>query len=99
MCAANTTRLPIAHLCLSSHHAPCDAPRILLSLVPVSSAVILHEDKKYYPDAEEVYGEDVEALVQEEDAQPLSEPIIAPIKVKHFALGEKQLPETVYEKE
>jgi len=29
-------------------------------------SIILHEDKKYYPDAEEVYG-DAEALVQLED--------------------------------
>jgi len=38
--------------------------------------VILHEDKQYYPTAEQVYGKDVEAMVEEEDAQPLSEPII-----------------------
>ncbi|KAJ2746924.1 hypothetical protein GGI19_006376, partial [Coemansia pectinata] len=46
--------------------------------------VVLHEDKKYYPDAEEVFGPGVEALVQEEDTQPLTEPIIAPIKVRKF---------------
>lgn len=34
--------------------------------------VVLHEDKKYYPTAEEVYGPEVETLVQEEDAQPLT---------------------------
>ena len=33
-------------------------------------------DKQYYPTAEQVYGKDVEAMVEEEDAQPLSEPII-----------------------
>lgn len=27
---------------------------------PESQAVVLHEDKKYYPTAEEVYGPDVE---------------------------------------
>lgn len=37
----------------------------------MSTAVILHEDKKYYPSAEEMYGEGVETLVMEEDAQPL----------------------------
>jgi U5 small nuclear ribonucleoprotein component len=47
-----------------------------------STAVVLHEDKKYYPSAEEVFGENVEALVQEEDAQPLEVPIIAPVKVQ-----------------
>lgn len=34
-------------------------------------AVALHEDKKYYPTAEETFGKDTETLVQEEDAQPL----------------------------
>ena len=33
--------------------------------------VVLHEDKKFYPTAEETYGKDTETLVQEEDAQPL----------------------------
>ena len=32
--------------------------------------VVLHEDKKYYPTAIEVYGEEVETTVQEEDSQP-----------------------------
>jgi U5 small nuclear ribonucleoprotein component len=60
--------------------------------------VILHEDKKYYPTAQEVYGEDVETMVQEEDAQPLSEPIVAPVKVRKWAVEEKGLPETRYDK-
>ncbi|WVR06266.1 hypothetical protein IAU60_003296 [Kwoniella sp. DSM 27419] len=60
--------------------------------------VILHEDKKYYSTAEETYGPDVEAMVQEEDAQLLSEPIVAPIKVKSFTVQEKGLPETRYDK-
>ncbi|CAG8593374.1 16314_t:CDS:10 [Rhizophagus irregularis] len=60
--------------------------------------VVLHEDKKYYPSAEEVYGPEVETLVQEEDTQPLSEPIIQPIKIKKFQIQEKGLPETRYKK-
>jgi 116 kDa U5 small nuclear ribonucleoprotein component len=60
--------------------------------------VILHEDKKYYPSAAEIYGEDVEALVQEEDAQPLSEPIVAPVKVRKWMVEEKGLPETRFDK-
>ncbi|KAH7107696.1 P-loop containing nucleoside triphosphate hydrolase protein [Auriculariales sp. MPI-PUGE-AT-0066] len=62
------------------------------------NAVILHEDKKYYPTAAEVYGEDVEALVQEEDAQLLSEPIIQPVKVRKWQVEEKDLPETRFDK-
>ena len=69
-----------------------------LILVPPSQ-VVLHEDKKYYPSAEEVYGPGVETMVQEEDTQPLSEPIIAPVKVKKFQILEKDLPDTTYKKE
>ena len=36
-----------------------------------ASAIVLHEDKKYYPTAEETYGPGTETLVQDEDAQPL----------------------------
>ena len=46
------------------------------------TAIVLAEDKKYYPSAEEVYGEGTETLVMDEDAQPLEEPIIAPLKTK-----------------
>ena len=60
-------------------------------------AIVLHEDKKYYPTALEVYGPGVETLVQEEDAQPLTEPIIAPIKKKRFQVAEQELPETTYD--
>lgn len=62
----------------------------------LNSQVVLHEDKKYYPTAEEVYGEGVETIVQEEDAQPLTEPIIAPVKVKKFAHHTTELPVTTY---
>ncbi|MCJ1425713.1 hypothetical protein MMC29_003613 [Sticta canariensis] len=57
-----------------------------------SNAVVLHEDKQYYPTAQQVYGPGVETLVQEEDAQPLSQPIIAPIQNKKFAIQEAGLP-------
>ncbi|KAL8417832.1 hypothetical protein RB594_001449 [Gaeumannomyces avenae] len=57
-----------------------------------SNAVILHEDKQVYPSAQQVYGEEVETMVQEEDAQPLSEPIIAPIEEKRFTVTETDLP-------
>ncbi|KAJ8311261.1 hypothetical protein KUTeg_011185 [Tegillarca granosa] len=61
--------------------------------------VVLHEDKKYYPTPEEVYGPEVETIVQEEDTQPLTEPIIAPVKKKKFAMAEQDLPQTVYNME
>ena len=62
-------------------------------------AVVLHEDKKYYQTAEEIYGPDVETIVQEEDAQPLTEPIIQPIRLKKFSHEVQDLPTTVYDLE
>ncbi|KAF2836552.1 P-loop containing nucleoside triphosphate hydrolase protein [Patellaria atrata CBS 101060] len=64
-----------------------------------SNAVVLHEDKQYYPTAQQVYGEDVETMVQEEDAQPLSQPIIAPVVQKKFAVEETDLPPVFFARE
>lgn len=64
-----------------------------------SNAVILHEDKQYYPTAQQVYGEDVETMVQEEDAQPLTQPIIAPVEIKKFMLEETDLPPVYYDRQ
>lgn len=64
-----------------------------------SRAVVLHEDKRYYPTSLEVYGPDVETIVQEEDAQPLDKPLIEPVKKMKFQLKEQNLPETTYEME
>ncbi|KIW23520.1 uncharacterized protein PV07_11712 [Cladophialophora immunda] len=64
-----------------------------------SNAVILHEDKQYYPTAQQVYGEEVETLVQEEDAQPLTQPIIAPVTQKKFQVQEADLPPVHYSRE
>jgi len=61
-----------------------------------SQAIVLHEDKQYYPSALQVYGENVETLIQEEDTQPLTKPIIEPVKEKKFVHMEQNLPETVY---
>ena len=47
--------------------------------------IVLHEDKKYYPDAEEVYP-GVRTVTLDEDAQDITEPIIKPIKEKKFSL-------------
>jgi len=59
-------------------------------------SIILHEDKKYYPDAEEVYP-GAETLVQMEDTQPLTDPIITPVQSKNFDLLEKKMPETTFD--
>ncbi|KAG5673773.1 hypothetical protein PVAND_003793 [Polypedilum vanderplanki] len=61
-----------------------------------SKAIVLHEDKRYYQTALEVYGPDVETIVQEEDAQPLDKPLIEPTKKVKFQLKEQDLPQTTY---
>lgn len=64
-----------------------------------SNAIILHEDKQYYPTAEQVYGADVETRVEEEDAQPLTQPIIAPVEAKKFNIEEADLPPVFFDRE
>lgn len=64
-----------------------------------SNAVVLHEDKQYYPTASQVYGRDVETMVQEEDAQLLAEPIVKPVIVKKFSVEEADLPPVYYSRE
>ena len=66
---------------------------------PQPMAIVLHEDKQYYPSALQVYGPDVETIVQEEDAQPLDVPLIEPVKKKKFQLKEQDLPDTIYRME
>ncbi|KAL2876720.1 hypothetical protein SGCOL_008087 [Colletotrichum sp. CLE4] len=63
-----------------------------------SNAIILHEDKQYYPTAQQVYGDEVEVLVREEDEQLLSQPIIAPIEQKKFNIEEADLPPVFFER-
>ncbi|ALC47638.1 CG4849 [Drosophila busckii] len=63
------------------------------------TAVVLHEDKRYYPSAVEVYGPDVETIVQEEDAQPLDKPLIEPVKKLKFQMKEQDHPDTTYNME
>lgn len=57
--------------------------------IDMDNQVVLAEDKKYYPTAEEVYGEDVETLVMDEDEQPLEQPIIKPVRNVKFEVGVK----------
>ncbi|KAG6613343.1 U5 small nuclear ribonucleoprotein component [Phytophthora cinnamomi] len=59
------------------------------------SAIVLHEDKQYYPEAAEVYG-DAETLVMEEDAQSIETPIIEPVRTKSFSVLEQKVSTTTY---
>ncbi|EER18718.1 Snu114p GTpase, U5 snRNP-specific protein, 116 kDa, putative [Perkinsus marinus ATCC 50983] len=63
---------------------------------PVEQRIVLAEDKKHYPDADEVYPE-AEVVFQDEDTQPLTQPIIAPTKTFDFDKLEKEVPELVYD--
>ena len=58
--------------------------------------VVLHEDKQYYPEAEQIFGKGVEAIVEEEDHQPLTQPIIEPPKTKFHQVFRQKIPETHY---
>lgn len=60
---------------------------------PNENAIVLHEDKQYYPEAEEVY-QGAETMVQEEDAIPITTPMIAPVKKYDFDAQEEGLPTT-----
>jgi translation elongation factor EF-G len=55
---------------------------------PATQDVVLFEDKQYYASAEQTFGPGVEALVMEEDAQPIEEPIIAPATRRRFERGD-----------
>ena len=57
--------------------------------------VVLYEDKRYYPESSEVYPE-AETLIMEEDAQPITSPIIAPVKLPTFQKTEKHLPNLTF---
>ncbi|XP_015782697.1 116 kDa U5 small nuclear ribonucleoprotein component-like [Tetranychus urticae] len=63
---------------------------------PTGNEIVLHEDKKYYPSAEQIYGPDVETLVQEEDNQALTEPIIKSVKTSTFSHQISDIPQTTY---
>lgn len=55
-----------------------------------AGAIVLAEDKEYFPSAEQVFGPDTEVLIEEEDAQPITEPLIAPIIEVSSGLYEKE---------
>eukprot|EP00940_MAST-03C_sp_MAST-3C-sp2_P001015 g1015.t1 len=59
--------------------------------------IVLHEDKQYYPDAEDLYPEGVETVLMDEDEMPITEPIIKPIKTKSFSsLANEAAPSLAY---
>jgi len=69
-----------------------------MDVVDDENRIVLHEDKKYYPDANEVYP-GVRTVTLDEDAQDLNEPIIKPVKTKNFSVLEKEPPLLKYNME
>lgn len=76
-----------------------DEDEDVVGLTSTSNAIILHDDKTYYQSSQQLYGQDVETMVQEEDAQPLSQPIIEPIKIRRFRAGNATGPERRFDDE
>jgi len=75
-----------------------DNSMTLANIQSSQTSIILNEDKKYYPTANEVYP-GAETMIQDEDTQALTIPIVAPIKVKKYSHLEQSLPDTNYKKE
>lgn len=48
-----------------------------------------------YPSQAEIYGQDVTVQVEDEDAQAVEEPLVAPISSSSIAVGEAGIPESV----
>lgn len=53
----------------------------------LSSAVVHFEDKIYYQDPKQAYGNDVQVVYHDRDTQSLNEPIIKPLTLKKFQLS------------
>ena len=61
--------------------------------------IVLAEDKSYYPAAETVYGKDVETMIEEEDHQPITKPIIEPVVEQFNQIVNLKVPKTFYSDE
>eukprot|EP00478_Filoreta_tenera_P000130 GABV01000130.1.p1 GENE.GABV01000130.1~~GABV01000130.1.p1 ORF type:complete len:380 (-),score=158.78 GABV01000130.1:744-1772(-) len=58
-------------------------------------SIVLHEDKEYFVSADVLYPE-AEVLVQDEDTQPIEQPIIAPVKSEVYQYMETTMPKTSF---
>ena len=54
-------------------------------------AIVLYEDKKYYPEIEEIYP-NAEIMIEEEDSMAITEPIIKDVSEKKFNIVERNIP-------
>lgn len=53
--------------------------------------------KQYYPEAGELYGDEVDITIGLEDTQPITTPIIQPIKQTKYSIYETKQPDTTYD--
>lgn len=63
---------------------------------PSNYEIVLHEDKQIYQDSTEIYGDEVEIMVEQEDTQPIEEPIIKYSKKRYWDTWEKEIPELTF---
>lgn len=90
------------HLLLYVHARATSTPFFCVCVCPDKQgtggddegAIVLHEDKNYYPDAQEVYP-GVNTVLLDEDAQDLTEPLLKPVKAKTFSVLAHDVPELV----
>lgn len=68
----------------------CDAADKSMIDADPSSAIVLADDKQLYSTAAQVFGPDTEALVEEEDTQRISEPLVAPKRMRVTVLRETE---------
>ena len=71
-------------------------PSMFSNLKNTDYQVTLHEEKEYYPDAQEVFP-GVETLVMEEDTQPINIPIIPPAVKQKYDYYENVQPKLTYD--
>jgi U5 small nuclear ribonucleoprotein component len=71
-------------------------PTMFSNLKNTDYQVTLHEEKEYYPAAQQVFP-GVETLVMEEDTQPISIPIIPPKVKQKYDYYENVQPKLTYE--
>lgn len=62
-------------------------------------AIVLAEDKTYYPTLSSTFDKDVETVIATFDAKTLNDPIVEPQVEKRFIIEESELPTTSYSKE
>jgi 116 kDa U5 small nuclear ribonucleoprotein component len=80
---------------VAPHRAPTpnrdnDESDMALTDADPSSAIVLADDKQLYSTAAQVFGLDTEALVEEEDTQRISEPLVAPMRTRVTVLQETE---------